>query len=291
MIHRRSVMSSVVAAGLLAGAGALAAEPEQVWQATGLDGPESAVLDAGEGVLYVSNVNGDAAAADGNGYISKLSLEGEIQDKEWVTGLNAPKGLALHDGKLYVSDIDELVVIDTASGEITARHEAPGATFLNDVTAHQDGRVFVSDMMQNQIWKLEGDQFEVWVEDPALENPNGLLAEQDRLVVGAWGKPNEDFSTDVPGHLKAVDYQSKEITSIGPGDPVGNLDGVEPDGQGGYLVTDWFSGGLYDISEDGKAEMIMDLNQGSADHEFVEDENLAVIPMMMDGTVNAYKIR
>ena len=291
MNDRGLLISSIVAGGLLAGAGVLAAEPEQVWQATGLDGPESAVLDAGEGVLYVSNVNGDAAAADGNGYISKLSLEGEIQDKEWVTGLNAPKGLALHDGKLYVSDIDELVVIDTASGEITARHEAPGATFLNDVTAHQDGRVFVSDMMQNQIWKLEGDQFELWLEDQALENPNGLLAEQDRLVVGAWGKPNEDFSTDVPGHLKAVDYQSKEITSIGPGDPVGNLDGVEPDGQGGYLVTDWFSGGLYDISADGKAEMIMDLNQGSADHEFVEDENLAVIPMMMDGTVNAYKIR
>jgi outer membrane protein assembly factor BamB len=289
--HRRFLISSIVAGGFLAGAGALAAELEQAWQVTGLDGPESAVLDATEGVLYVSNVNGEPAAADGNGYISKLSLAGEIQDKEWVTGLNAPKGLALHDGKLYVSDIDELVVIDTASGEITARHKAPGATFLNDVTAHQDGRVFVSDMMQNQIWKLEGDQFEVWVEDQALENPNGLLAEQDRLVVGAWGKPNEDFSTDVPGHLKAVDYQSKEITSIGPGDPIGNLDGVEPDGQGGYLVTDWFSGGLYDIGADGKAEMIMDLNQGSADHEFVEDENLAVIPMMMDGTVNAYKIR
>lgn len=287
---RGLLISSVAAGGLLVGTGALAAEPEQVWQAEGLDGPESAVLDSGEAVLYVSNVNGEANAADGNGYISKLSLDGEIQDKEWVTGLNAPKGLALHDGNLYVSDIDELVVIDTESGEITARHDAPGATFLNDVTADQDGRVFVSDMMQNQIWKLEGDQFEMWLQDEALENPNGLLAEENRLVVGAWGKPKEDFSTDVPGHLKAVDYESKEVTSIGPGDPIGNLDGVEPDGQGGYLVTDWFSGGLYRISDDGKAEMLMDLNQGSADHEFIEDENLAVIPMMMDGTVNAYKV-
>ncbi|HEX6111208.1 MAG TPA: hypothetical protein VFZ10_02800 [Geminicoccaceae bacterium] len=291
-MHRRGLLtSSILAGGLLAGAGAFAAEPEQAWQATGLDGPESAVLDPDQGVLYVSNVNGEPAAADGNGYISKLSLQGEIQEKEWVSGLNAPKGLALHEGNLYVSDIDELVVIDTASGEITGRHPAQGATFLNDVTAHEDGRVFVSDMMQNQIWKLEGDQFEMWLQDEALENPNGLLAEPDRLVVGAWGKPNEDFSTDVPGHLKAVDYQSKEITSIGPGDPIGNLDGVEPNGQGGYLVTDWFSGGLYNISEDGKADMVMDLNQGSADHEFVEGENLAVIPMMMDGTVNAYKMQ
>jgi hypothetical protein len=56
-------------------------------------------------------------------------------------------------------------------------------------------------------------------------------------------------------------------------------------------VTDWFSGGLYRISDDGKAELLMDLNQGSADHEFVEAENLVVIPMMMDGTVNAYKLQ
>jgi sugar lactone lactonase YvrE len=291
MGDRGLLISGVLAGGLLLAAGAWAAEPEQVWQAEGLDGPESAVLDSGEGVLYVSNVNGEANAADGNGYISRLSLEGEILDKEWVTGLNAPKGLALHDGALYVSDIDELVVIDTASGEVTARHEAPGATFLNDVSAHEDGRVFVSDMMENQIWKLEGDQLELWVQDAALENPNGLLAEPDQLVVASWGKPKEDFSTDVPGHLKAVDYESKEITSIGPGEPIGNLDGVEPDGQGGYLATDWFSGGLYRISVDGKAEMLMDLNQGSADHEVVEDESLAIVPMMLDGTVAAYKIQ
>jgi sugar lactone lactonase YvrE len=290
MNDRAWPVGGAIAGGLLLAVGALAAEPEQVWQAEGLDGPESALLDATEGVLYVSNVNGDVAAVDGNGYIAKLSLEGEILDKEWVGGLKAPKGLALHDGKLYVSDIDELVVIDTASGEIAAKHKAPGTNFLNDVTAHEDGRVFVSEMMQNQIWKLEGDQFELWLEDAALENPNGLLAEPDRLLVAAWGKPKEDFSTDVPGHLKAIDYTTKEVISLG-GEPIGNLDGLESDGQGGYLATDWFGGGLYRISEDGKAELIMDLNQGSADHEFVASESLAVIPMMMDGAVAAYKVR
>jgi sugar lactone lactonase YvrE len=283
------MISSVIGGGLLLAAGAQAAEPEKVWQAEGLDGPESAVLDSGEGVLYVSNVNGDAAAADGNGYISKLSLKGEIIDKEWVTGLDAPKGLALHDGKLYVSDIDKLVVIDTGTGDIVASHDASGATFLNDVSAHEDGRVFVSDMMENQIWKLEGDQLELWLEDEALGNPNGVLAESDRLLIATWGKPKEDFSTDVPGQLKAIDYETKEIQSLGD-EPVGNLDGLEADGQGGYLVTDWLSGVLYTFDADGKAEMVMDLNQGSADHEYVEGEKLVVIPMMMDGTVAAYKV-
>jgi sugar lactone lactonase YvrE len=288
---QRLMIASVLGGGVLVATGGLAAEPQIVWQAKGLDGPEAAVLDRDAGVIYVSNMNGGAADADGNGYIAKLSLKGEILEKKWSTGLDAPKGVSLHDGKLYVTDIDKLVVIDSATGKIVASYDAPGATFLNDVSVHEDGRVFVSDTMESQIWKLEGDQFELWLEGAALGNPNGLLAEQKRLVIAAWGgKPKEDFSTDVLGHLKAVDYATKEVTDLGD-QPVGNLDGLQPDDQGGYLVTDWFGGALYRFSPDGKAELIMDLNQGSADLEFVKSENLAVIPMMLDGRVIAYKIR
>jgi hypothetical protein len=115
MLERTSIISAALGGGLLLAAGALAAEPEMVWQAEGLEGPESAVLDPDAGVLYVSNVNGDAADADGNGYISKLSLKGEVLEQQWAGGLDAPKGLALHEGLLYVSDITKLAVIDTAS--------------------------------------------------------------------------------------------------------------------------------------------------------------------------------
>ena len=128
MYDRGLLLSGMLAGGLLLAAERCCGRAPAGVAGHGLDGPESAVLDAAQGVIYVSNVNGDASAADGNGYIAKLSLKGEILDKEWVTGLNAPKGLALHDGKLYVSDIDELAVIDTASGKITAKHKAPGAT-------------------------------------------------------------------------------------------------------------------------------------------------------------------
>ena len=274
----------------LISAGALAADLDVAWETTGFERPESVVFDEGDGVLYVSNINGDGTAVDGNGYISKLSASGEVLEKQWATGLNGPKGMALHGGMLYVSDINELAVIDLATGEITATYQAPDAKFLNDVAAHQDGRVFVSDIITNTIHVLENDSFEIWLQDAALENPNGLLAEADRLLVAAWGTMAEDFSTEVPGHLKAVDYGTKAITSLGDGEPVGNLDGVEPDGKGGYLVTDWMSGGLYRFSADGKAEMLMDLNQGSADHEVIEADGIAVIPMMMDGNVIAYKV-
>lgn len=270
--------------------GAFAADLEVAWETTGFDGPESAVFNSDEGVIYLSNVNGQPNEVDGNGYVSKLSAKGEVLEKDWVTGLDAPKGMALHEGMLYVSDINRLVVIDIGKGEVAATHEAPDAKFLNDVTAHEDGRVFVSDMMTNTIHVLENDAFDAWLQDDALENPNGLLAESDRLLVGAWGVMAEDFSTEIPGHMKAIDYGTKSITSLGGGEPIGNLDGVEADGKGGYLVTDWMSGGLYRLSADGAAELLMDLNQGSADHEVIEADGVAVIPMMMDGKVTAYKV-
>ena len=69
--------------------------------------------------------------------------------------------------------------------------------------------------------------------DAALEHPNGLHIEDGRLVVAAWGKDIQpDFTTKSPGRLFAVNLDSKEISVVGSGEPIGNLDGVEADGGG-----------------------------------------------------------
>jgi sugar lactone lactonase YvrE len=287
--NRAAALVCGLTLGLAAGSGS-AAEPTLAWQTEGLQQPESVVFDAEREVFYVSNVAGEPMDRNGEGHISRVGPEGELLEAAWVSGLDAPKGLALHDGVLYVADIDRLIAIDVEEGAIAETYEAQGAQFLNDVTADDQGRVYVSDMMANAIWRLDGDQFELWVEDEALEQPNGLLAEEDRIVVGSWGVMTDGFATQIPGHLKTVDLESGEVASLGDGTPVGNLDGVEPDGQGGYLVTDWMAGALLRIDPEGKFEQLLDLNQGSADHTWLEDQRLAVIPMMSDGQLLAYRI-
>lgn len=281
-------------AGVLAGAllplPALAAEPELVWETSGFSAPESALYDQERDVLYVSNVAGNPTDKDGQGFISRVSPDGEITEAEWVGGLDAPKGLALSGDTLYVADIDQLLAIDVESGEVRARHQGQGAQFLNDVTADDGGRVYVSDMMANAIWRLDGDTFEIWLEDEALASPNGLLAEEDRIVVGSWGVMTDGFATKEPGHLQAVDLETQEISSIGDGTPVGNLDGVEAIGDGSYLVTDWMAGALLRIDASGEVEQLLDLNQGSADLGWRADERLAIVPMMNDDTLVAYRI-
>lgn len=268
---------------------AWAAEPVKVWETSGFANPESVLWDGARKVLYVSNVNGAPPEKDGNGYISKLNAEGKVVVEKWVTGLDAPKGMALYKGRLYVSDIDRLVIIDTASGKVTKTYPAPGAKFLNDVTVDDKGVVYVSDMVANVIWALSGGKFEQWLADAQLENPNGLKAEAGRLLVASWGPmTGNGFDTSKPGALKAVTLPDKMIRDLTAG--FGNLDGVEPDGMGGYVVSDWIHGGAFNVSRQGKVVKLLSLGQGSADISTLPEHKLLLVPMMMDGRVAAYKL-
>lgn len=253
--------------------------------------PESVIYDANKKMLYLSNINGDGTEHDGNGYIAQLALDGTLIKQEWVKGLDAPKGMAIVGDKLYVADIDQLVVIDINAAKISQRYPAPGAVFLNDVAADNKGNVYVSDMMTNTIHRLAEGQFDVWIKDPALQSPNGLLVEQDQLIVGSWGNITEGFATAIPGHLKIIDINSKEIKSLGDQTPAGNLDGVEANGDGNYLVTDWMAGKLLHISPTGTSTTLLVLEQGSADHAVLLDQSLVIIPMMLTNKVLAYEIQ
>lgn len=251
--------------------------------------PESVVFDSNNNVLFVSNVNGNPNDADGNGFISTLSTDGKIIEAKWLAGLNAPKGLALSNGMLYVADINELVVIDIKHKKIVKRYLAQEAKFLNDVAADADGNIYVSDMMTDTLYRLANDSFDVWLQDEGLEAPNGLLVENGNMIVGSWGHMTDGFATEVAGHLKSVDIKNRKITSLGDQTPAGNLDGVEPDGNGNYLVTDWLNGKLLHINRAGHSHTLIDLGQGSADHTIVGD--LVIIPMMLSNQVLAFQIR
>ncbi len=266
------------------------AQLELVWETLGFNNPESVIYDPSNDVLFVSNVNGSPTEKDGNGYISKVLLDGTILSKKWVIGLNAPKGLAIYEDTLYVADIDTLVAIDIASGTISNSYQVDDAKFLNDVAANNDGRIFVTDMVLNRIHCLCDGQFNIWLESPELENPNGLHAEGDHLILAAWGVMTEGFATEVPGHLKSISISDKSITSLG-GAPIGNLDGVESDGKDGYYVTDWMDGKLYQINKAGEATLLLELEQGMADHEVILEKNLIILPMMNNDKVLAYKIK
>src|SRR5262245_57836014 len=135
-----------------------AAAPPLLWETKGLAQPESVVKDPATGAIYVSNIAGAIMQKDGNGFIARLKPDGTIIERQWVKGLNAPTGLALRDRTLYVADVDELVEINAASGEILNRYPAKAAIFLNDVAVDQDGAVSLSDTPMNPVWRRRDGQ-------------------------------------------------------------------------------------------------------------------------------------
>lgn len=283
----RSVLGLVFSVLLVTAA---AAGPQLLWETKGFAQPESVVYDPVTDVLYVSNINGPVMLKDSNGFISRLKPDGTILERSWVKGLHSPAGLALHDRTLYVADVDELVEVNAAAGSIGKRHKAQGAVFLNDVAVAEDGTVYVSDTPMNTIWRLKDGVFERWLTNDDLHGPNGLLVQGDKLIVASFGKmPSEGQKQELAG-LLAVNLEDQSIAPLGKGEPLGNLDGIEPLGAGAYLVTDWAAGALYRIDAKGNADQILDLNQGSADLTYLPDEGIVLIPMMLDNGLVAYRL-
>ncbi len=287
----KSIQPGLTILALLVLVAPLQAEPVKLWETAGFKGPESALPVAAEGFVYVSNVAGKPTEKNGNGFISKVALaDGKIIELEWAKGMNAPKGLALADGLLYTSDIDKLVAIDTRTGKIAARYAAAGAKFLNDVTADNSGRVYVSDSGTSAIWRLADGKFEKWLESKDLNNVNGLLAQGDKLIIAPWGKGREDGSAE-PARLLMVSLKDKTVRPLGDGAPIGNLDGVEPFDASNYLVTEFMGGGLYRVNISGAAELMIDLDQSSADIGYVPATHIVLIPMLRKDKLLAYRLK
>ena len=271
--------------GIMVAGGATARTATEVWRTTGFSSPESVEWDATAGVLYVSNMGADPMGKDGDGYIGTLGTDGVIKTDKWVTGLDAPKGMAVVGGKLYAADIDQLVEIETATAAITNRYPATGATLLNDMVAAPDGRIFVSDTFGNSVWVLDGGTMSLFVQDPALIGANGLTIEGNALIVANLGDISQGFEKIKPGYVVSVDLTSKSITPYGSSDPSGALDGVEPDGAGGVLITDNMGGRLLQQAPGGAAIEVGKLEPGAADLEVVADQGLVIVPLTPANTV------
>jgi sugar lactone lactonase YvrE len=269
---------------------AASAAPRFLWEVKGLAQPESVVEDPTTGVIYVSNINGAVMQKDGNGFISRLTANGKMLERQWVKGLNAPTGLALHDRTLYAADVDQLIEINAASGGIVERYDAKGAIFLNDVAVDADGVVYASDTPTNTIWRLKDGSFEPWLADDALDGPNGLLVQGDKLIVASLGKIPSQGQKQEFGGLLSVSLDDQKVSKVGKGDLIGNLDGLEALQPAGYLVTDWAQGALYRVDAKGKADRLIDLNQGSADLTYLPDKKTVLIPMMLDNSLVAYSL-
>jgi hypothetical protein len=288
----RTHLGRRLAAGLLAmllAAPAGAAPPQKLWELAGFDAPKSVLYDARTDSYFVSSMNGDPLARDGNGYISQVAVDGRLIKKDWFAGLNAPKGMAIYGNDLFVADIDQLVVIHKLKATLRGRHPALPSKYLADVAADNVGRIYVTDLLDDAIYRLDQGIFGKWLGSARLMAPNAIKVVKDELWVASWGRIVRGMETNEPGRLLAVKLETQEIRDVGRY-PIGNLDGFEPVGDERYFVTDAKAGGLMMVDQYGRSQVIAALPQGSGDMGFNPLLKQLVIPLMASGKIVAYQL-
>jgi hypothetical protein len=256
--HIPASLGLAVSLGISAAAGA----SERI-VVDGFQTPESVIHDTTADVYLVSNVGpGNPAGIDHNGFISRVSPGGSIQDLRWIQDgvngvtLNGPKGIWLHGGSLYVADVDTLRIFDRHTGvplrDIAIPNPfAPSSLFLNDVIVADDGTVYVTDNRNSAIFVVDSEgRAWLWAMGPVLGGPNALLLD--------YG--NVGWVTFFSNQVKRVTRSGKIITeAILPTVDVSSLNLPEGalflDGycrlNGSLFVTSWVTGRVYRIRRSG----------------------------------------
>ncbi len=235
----------------------LSAEDDQVF-----DAPDQAMWHAPSQTWFVSSLGGGISLdRDGYGWVSRTDAKGKILDPFWVgkhEGMHAPSGMIVTDDFLYVCDRDGVHKVDIAAGKIVDFFPTPGGEFINDIAMDAAGNLYVSDFFGNRIYRLPAEtrKAEIWLETDALQTPDGLLVDGDKLIVAAWGPLSDraTFATSKLGDLLSIDLKSKKITTLVP--TLGNLEGITKAGDH-YYITDWAAGKLIEVNASTKAVRVL----------------------------------
>ena len=200
--------------------------------------PESVAVSDLHNAIFVSNVNG--YTTNGKGFISRLSLSGEMVAANWLSGLNAPTGLTVDGDILWAVDFNRLAKIDIKTATIIDMFPAPDdRPLLNDVAVSDQGAVFVTGSASNSIYQLVDGKLVTWMkDDKLLAYANGIYANEDEVVVAAY-------------HLVRINRENKQTNALGDKEVLFDLEGVKPDGAGGYFVSVIGERPVYRLSDKG----------------------------------------
>lgn len=273
------------------------AAPTPVVKYAGMATPESVVYDEANDRYLVSNINGKVTDADNNGFISDLAPDGKVTKDKWIAGgqnkvtLNAPKGLAIANGSLYVADIDTVRIFDLKTGAPKGDVKVAGATFLNDCAPGPDGTVYVSDSGlkmgaagfeptgTDAVYAIsKANKLKTLAKNKDLGRPNGLLAADKGVWVVTFGS----------GELYRLDEKGEKKDAVKL--PKGQLDGIVKVGDS-LLVSSWEGPSIFRGKLGGTFEAVLSSLKSPADIGWDTKRSRVLVPVFMGDVVEVYDVK
>ncbi len=254
---------------------------EKIWATDSiLKVPESVLLDEKNQKIFVSNIEGKGAwDKDGKGSIGLLTMSGKILNAQWVTGLHAPKGMALYRDFLMVADVDSVVIIDVFKGQIIKKVYVEGAQGLNDITTDKLGNIFVSDTKTKKIFYIGLYKGDVKIYLEGLNAPNGLYFTDHTL-----------HFVDAGSFYKLGKNKEKVLIADGM---TADTDGIEQVDENNFLISCW-SGVIWLVNINGQKTKLLDTKAdgiNSADIGYNAKSKIVYVPTFWRNNVVAYQFK
>jgi hypothetical protein len=261
---------------------------------SGFNHVESVAIDGK--FIYAADIGKELnpTAKDGDGKIIKLDKKGQIVDANFVKEkLDAPKGLAINKGILYVNDVDRILAIDLKTGvKLYEIDFSKDVSFLNDIAVWDNKTLYVSATDKNKLFKvnLVDKTYSEIKTDTTISGINGLFCykKASRIYVNGFGSDNKP--NGIIGYINLKDNSFTRITNL-----EGYYDGIFISKDVLY-VSNWVAFekkgiiqgiGIYGsnrVTTINKYELIA----GPADFIIVNDQ--LIVPAMMTGEIYFIKL-
>ncbi len=148
----------------------------------------------------------------------------------------ASHGMEVMNGVLYAIGNNVIRSYALGSAELLGTLAIPAVGFLNGMGNNGAGMLVVSDFANNRLHTVDAADPTAMTSAQLTGNlgviPNGVVvdAANNRAIVVCWGNDAD---------IIAVDLESGEVSTLVDGTGIGNLDGIDDDGNGQYYVSSW----------------------------------------------------
>lgn len=259
----------------------------------GFSSPESTIVNKKD--LYVSNVGKELKPTlkDGDGFISKLDINGNIKELHFIDGLDAPKGMGIVGNTLFVADINTLRGFDLSTKKEVLNIVFEGVNFLNDITVKDSNTLFIGASDTSTIYEvnISNKSYKKLVDFTVA---NGLFYEDGILYAAELGSTTQNMF-DGKGKLFKIDLKdNNKLTQLGTFEGV--LDGVTKLRNKVY-VSDWGKGEktgiirVYDLKTKKESVLEAELFMGAADFWIDEKSRKIFMPQMIGNKLTIFDLK